>query len=120
MKTRAVKVTIHIGEPEGYVGKRVSSVYNTRDPPLAREFAYLFDRKYLSRRENHVRHMDNASARSNSIFVKANQIARIIYRDGEIKLLEHDLFPPSALLPRKDHSGVVLTGSQDLVAGYEV
>src|SRR5271168_499923 len=95
-------------------------IHDAGNAPLARQGTDILDGKNLARHESHLRHMDDACPRRDSLFEQLHQISRFFYRYGEVQLFEHNLFPALALLPGSDHPWIVLAGRQDLVTRCKI
>ena len=106
------------GERE--VGERVRSVDEHFDAQRASQFHNLSHRQDLPGDIDDMGELDDASARRDRAFDLIDEVGRRRERHLERDALDHDPFAADALVPRGEHSAIILVGDDHFVAAFQV
>ena len=96
------------------------AIYYCLDPSCLCHFTYCFHRRDLACDVDLMRNENQAGATSDSFFKCGCNLIQILRRDGNLDQLEYEAFTLFALAQSCQHARVVLSGSKNLVAGFEV
>src|SRR5439155_24967205 len=120
VQARSVIITLEIVALEWKVRKRVRTIHEHLDSERTRQLDDLTHRHYLTGEIGDVCYFDDLGPRCDR---STELLYEIVVRGRwnlEGNLLQHDSFPPRALLPRCDHPRVVLVCHENFVAALEI
>src|SRR6266404_2253952 len=96
------------------------AIYKDLDSAGLREIHNLFHRHYLPGEIRYVRKLDRLGLWRHRRHYLLGDVMQRRRRDLERHLLENDSFAALALLPRRDHSTVILIRDDNLIAALQI
>ncbi len=119
VQTNTVGIALEVPQLEGKLPQGVGAVNNGDDPLRAGEAADPRDGEHLRRQVGDVAEMENLRLRRDGLFEAVVEIVRR-RGDRELQAVHFDVIAPHPLVPRRQHTGVVLLGRDHLIASLQV